>query len=308
MFITMSDDILDRYSRDNQGTAPPIADGSFTPDDIMTKYTREPQIVKEAGKPTRVIMDVSPRGDVADASGFNNRMVSDIPVVGPLFDKATAAAGAAIQPLVDDKSRSKTFGQRYEENLAFQDAKNKLYEEQHPIASAAADVTGGGLLLGPLSETGVGARMMGLTGNSLGAKVYQGAAGMGALEAADQGLKGNNPLNQGVLGAVPLAMAGGALGPMVGHGITSAADAVSNWLPRTTGELAGVNSVGRKILVNALDGETPESILEAKKRYGPSGMLADINTATTDIAGGLADIPGPHKEIVREAYRQRAAG
>jgi hypothetical protein len=62
------------------------------------------------------------------------------------------------------------------------------------------------------------------------------------------------------------------------------------------------------MLVNAVEGETPASIAEAQKKFGPSGMLADVNQATTDLAGGLADIPGPHKQVVREAYRQRAAG
>ena len=35
------------------------------------------------------------------------------------------------------------------------------------------------------------------------------------------------------------------------------------------------------------------------------GMLMDTNRATRDIAGGLADIPGPHKGEIREALRQR---
>jgi hypothetical protein len=300
----MSDDILDRYSRDNPAAAP-LADGSFTPDDILKKYDREPVVIKN----NRLYLSpTAPRGDVADMSGFNNRMASDIPLVGPLFDKVTAAAGAAVQPLVDEKARGKTFSQRYNENLKFQDAKNRLYEEQHPAGALAADVVGSGMLLGPLSETGVGARMLGMRGNSLGARVYQGAAGMGALETGDQLLRGNNPLSQGVVGPVPLAIATGALGPMAGHAVGYAGNSLLDWLPRTTGELAGVNSVGRNMLVNALQGETPASILEAKKRFGPSGMLADINNATTDIAGGLADIPGPHKEILREAYRVRAAG
>lgn len=307
----MSDDILDRYSRDNPA-APVQAEGSFTPTDIFSKYDREP--AKQGGADDRSAAirirpaGAAPRGDVADMSGFNNRMVSDIPVVGPLFDKATAAAGAAVQPLVSADARKKSFGQRYDENLAFQELKNKVYEEQHPVASVVADVAGSGMLLGPLAETKLGARLMGLRGNSLGAKVYQGAAGMGALEAADQGIKGNNPLSQGVFGPVPLAMAGGAAGPIAGEAISAGGNALTNWLPRTTGSLAGVNSVGRNMLVNALEGETPASIAQAKQRFGSSGMLADVNNATTDIAGGLADIPGPHKEVLREAYRQRAAG
>lgn len=298
--------VLDEFRRGHKASAVP----DVTIDrSVLDEFRRKVEAAPTAGGQKRIyVSPAKPRGDVADMSGFNNRMVSSIPVVGPLFDKATAAAGAAIQPLVSEEARKKSFGQRYSENLASQDDVNRLYGEEHPIAATAADIAGTGMLLGPMSQTGVGARMMGLTGNSLGARVYQGAAGMGALETTNQLLKGNNPLDQGFLGPVPLAVAGGAVGPMAGEALASGANKLTEWLPRRTGELAGVNSVGRNMLVNALEGETPASIADAGRRFGPSGMLADVNQATTDLAGGLADIPGPHKQIVREAYRQRAAG
>jgi hypothetical protein len=52
-----------------------------------------------------IITGEEPRGDVANMSGFNNRMASSVPILGPLFDKATAAAGAAVQPLVSEEAR-----------------------------------------------------------------------------------------------------------------------------------------------------------------------------------------------------------
>lgn len=303
----MSDDILDRYSRDNIPAAQ--ADGGFTPDDIMTKYDREPEMVRAAGKPTRVIMDVSPRGDIADASGFNNRMVSSVPIVGPLFDKAAAATGALVQPFTGDpRFANTTFGQRYAQNLDLANQKSEEYGNAHPVSSLVADLAGPSLAVGPMAATSLGARLLGLKGASLGARAYQGAAGSGAIATGDQLLKGNNPLNQGFLGPVPLSMAGGMIAPAIGEGISAAGSRLMNWLPRTTGDLRGVNSVGRNILVNAIEGETPASITAAKAKFGPSGMLADINNATTDAAGALADIPGQHKQVIREAFRDRAAG
>ncbi|MBW5438608.1 hypothetical protein FXB41_28750 [Bradyrhizobium canariense] len=315
----MTDDsIFDRYAR---GTKAPVSAVPANDDDVFAKYERKAEAAAENKSERIYVSPARPRGDVANASGFNNRMVSSIPVVGPLFDKATAAVGATIQPLLvkpkglDDLVTGKTrpgsepnWSDRYQANLARQDEANHLYGEEHPLASMGADVAGSGLALGPLSQTAIGARMMGLAGKSLGARVYQGAAGMGVLETANQVLKGNNPLNQGFVGPVPLAMAGGAAGPIAGEALSSGANKLMEWLPRHTGELAGVNSVGRNMLVNALEGETPASIAEAGRRYGRSGMLADVNQSTTDLAGGLADIPGPHKQVVRDAYRQRAAG
>lgn len=304
----MSDDILDRYSRDNLPSLQPNADGGFTPDDIFTKYDREPEIVKEPGKPTRVIMNMAePRLDAG--SGFQGRMVSSVPIVGPLFDKATAATGSLIQGLFNDpKFSGTTFGQRYLANLAMQDQKNEEYAKENPVRALTADVVGPSMAMAPMAQTTLGGRLLGLVGGSLGAKAYQGAAGAASIAAADQALKGNNPLNQGFFGPVPLSAAGGMFAPALGEGVVKAGSKLLDWMPRTVGDLKGVNSVGRSIIVNALEGETPASIAEAKNTFGKSGLLSDVNNATTDAAGALADIPGPHKEVIREAFRERAAG
>lgn len=305
----MSDDIFDRYSRD---AAPAVEEPDAKAAEhkaLFDRYDRVDESEKTPEGRKRVRIDtVAPRGDVADMSGFNNRMASSVPILGPLFDKATAATGAAIQPLLDPESANTSFSDRYSNNLLMQDQRNQQYGEQHPIVAPIADLTGSAMALGPLSQTAIGSRMMGMTGNSLGARVYQGAAGMGAMETANQLLKGNNPADQGFFGPVPLAMAGGMLGPVAGEAIASGANKISSWLPRTSGPLAGVNSTGRNMLVNAVEGETPASLVEAQRRFGPSGMLADVNQQTTDLAGGLADVPGPHKQVMREAYRDRAGG
>lgn len=306
----MSDDILDRYGRGAKADAAraAVTEPESGAPDAFSKYDRPPEAAKEAARPKHASPKAAPRGDVLDMSGFNNRLASNVPILGPLFDKATAAAGAAVQPLVSEEARNKTFGQRYSENLDLQNEQNRLYEERNPAGAIAADVTGAGMLLGPASRTAVGARMMGMRGNSLGSRVYQGGAGMGALETANQLLKGNNPTEQGFFGPVPLAAAGGVAGPIIGEAIAAGGNRLMDWLPRKTGELAGVNSTGRNMLTGAVDGETAASIDAAKKKFGPSGVLGDVNNATTDLAGGLADIPGPHKQVVREAYRERAAG
>lgn len=303
-----SDDIFDRYSRDANRASSASASGD---DDIFSRYERkvEAEAAAPEGKKRLYVSPAKPRGDVADMSGFNNRMASSVPILGPLFDKATAAAGATIQPLfvkpkdvsdiVSGKERpgsQPNWYDRYQANLAMQEGRNELYGEEHPIAATAADLTGATMLLGPISRTALGARMMGLRGNSLGARVYQGAAGMGALETTNQLLRGNNPLDQGFLGPVPLAIAGGAVGPMAGEAISSGATKIMQWLPRRTGELAGVNSVGRNMLVNALEGETPASVaeatyaalLEALNRHRGKGQQKVIVEHVHVHAGGQA--------------------
>lgn len=312
------DDIFDRYSRDKKPDDKPDAKADEH-DAVFSKYDRAPDIVKEEGKPTKVIMHLdTPLSKVQEAaSSFNDRMVSGIPILGPLAEKAAAATGAALQPVTDyirqaqgqePQFANTSFSDRYANNLQAQNAANQQYGEDHPIAAPVADIMGSSMLLGPVSQTPLGARMMGMAGNSLGSRVYQGAAGMGAMEAGNQLLKGNNPLDQGFVGPVPLATVTGGAGPMVGEGLAAAGNKLIDWLPRRSGPLAGINSTGRNMLTNSVEGETPASIAEAQQRFGPSGMLADVNQQTTDLAGGLADVPGPHKQVVREAYRERAGG
>lgn len=307
------DSVFDEYSADSRPAATTAQPG----DEIFDEYSGR---VGQTNLPKVIITGKPPKAD------FNERMVSAMPVVGPLFDKATAAAGAAIQPFVGDKEAPKTFGERYDRNLKMQEEANRLYGEEHPIAATAADVVGTTLPLmamggtpssiaavrAPVAAPGLvaraGQRMMGMRGNSLGSRVYQGAGGMAAIETGNQLLKGNDPRDQGILGPVPLAAVGGAVGPAIGEGITQGGAKIMDMLPRRSGPLRETNTLTRQKLIDTVEHETPASMAAALERHGDQGMLMDLNQGTRDVAGGLADIPGPHKGEVREALRAREAG
>lgn len=79
-----------------------------------------------------------------------------VPVIGGLADKFAAGADAATGPLVDalasrfgfknnasGTSAADTFGGRYSENLAREQAQSGAYAHQHPIANTAGELTGG---------------------------------------------------------------------------------------------------------------------------------------------------------------------
>jgi hypothetical protein len=131
--------------------------------------------------------------------------------------------------------------------------------------------------------------------------MYGGALGGAAVNVADAVLRAQDPIAGAVIGGV-----GGFLGPVIGEGAGGITRAAGNAVP-AQGALAGVNRIGRDMLVNALQGETPASLAASRTRAGPAGFVADVNTGLTDLAGGIADIPGAGKEVVREAYRTRAA-
>lgn len=239
--------------------------------------------------------------------GFPQAVASSMPIVGPAFDAATAAAEAAIQPFTDPKAAA-TFAGRYMRNRLVQDEAMNQWQAAHHLASVAAALTGGAMVLGPLGETTAGAALLGLPnasriGATIGGRVYSGAAGGAAIGATDAALRGDNPVTGAEVGA-----AGGAAGPLIGESVGTATTAASNILRRPANALADVNAIGRGWLANAMANETNASLAAALDRMGPNGFLADVNPNLTELAAGVANRPEPPASAaVGEAYRQRQA-
>lgn len=113
-------------------------------------------------------------------------------------------------------------GMNYDERLAHQRGQQKLFEEENPVASVAADLTGGIIgAAGPLGAIGTLGRGAGL-GARIGASTAAGA-GMGATYGFMEGEGVDGRLD----GAKDGAILGGGLGlaaPMVGAGVQRLAD------------------------------------------------------------------------------------
>jgi hypothetical protein len=229
--------------------------------------------------------------------GFQGQVLEGMPIVGPLVQKAAAAATAALPG-----------GRPYEENLAQINRGNEAYATQNPVRSTLANVIGGGMIAGPAAGTTTGALALGLPnstrlGATIGGRLYGALASQAGIGAADAALRGENPLSGAVIGG-----AGGAGGVLVGHAIGTIVQRLSDALRRAPGALANVNAIGRGWLASALSNETDASIEAARGRMGPQGFLADVNPATTELAAGIANRPEPPaSSAVGEAYRVRAA-
>lgn len=259
-----------------------------------------------------------PRGNAA--RGGVGRVGHGVPVLGPLTEKAAAATGATIQSVTgrDVEGRplppDSTFGQRYQNNLEAVDRDVAAYDAKNPLTAAASDIAGTAMLLGPagrtmtgISGTRWGASALGMTGNSLGVQALKGASSMTALEVANQYLRGKDPRQQGLFGPVPVAMVTGAAGPMIQKGVEEGVNRLIQMRAPRTGTLQGTTSQTRNKMMEALEGETPASVAESAATHGRAGRVLDMNQATRDIAGGLADIPGPAKAQIRETLRQRSS-
>lgn len=226
--------------------------------------------------------------------------VTEAPVVGPLITSAAAAlrAGNTRSPAAPGD----TFGERFAGNEAILREAQRLYGERNPRTALGAGLVGSTALTGLQALHPLGRVAMGLEGPSLASRVYTGGLGEGVKGLLDAALRGDNPVTGLEVGA-----AGGIGGPLAGQVFRGGAHALSNLVGPRSGSLGPLNTTARGKLVSAMEGETPASIAAARARMGPAGMAGDLNTAMTDIAGGMADIPGPHKAVVRGAYGARSS-
>lgn len=264
---------------------PAAAQAKTAPQSSTLQTTRGGKIIEPAEAPPSA-KDIKAGQD----RGLRAQTIGAMPIVGPAIDMATAAIPIA--------GKASTFEQRlYDQRQA-----DRAFAVENPWTSAGAQVAGSLLGYG-----GIGKLAPALMGEltrvtpTLGARIWGGTAGGGSINALDAGMRGEDPITAAEIGA-----AGGFLGPVASRGIEGVVGNAANYLWPRPGPLKQVPRSGINLLTNALGDETPASLAAAKGRMGPAGFLADINPATTDVAGAIADIPGPGKALVRQAYAERA--
>lgn len=229
----------------------------------------------------------------AEGRGLGRVFTSAIPIAGPLVDLSIAARTAQEDP------SDKPFAEKFSEALHRNRQAGLMVKEDRPVAATLAELGGSALGYGALANRFPA--LFGMTGPTLGSRVWMGAGGQGGVGALDAALRGEDALMGLTVGA-----AGGALGPVVGRGAEVGTNAVASYAWPRPGPLRDVPVAGIRALTNALEGETPQSLAAARARTGPAGFLGDLTQPLTDLTGAISDLPGAGKSIVRQAYRDRA--
>jgi hypothetical protein len=149
--------------------------------------------------------------------GVGRSFAEGVPILGGLANKLDAATNAALAPIADrflpdsfEKLPEATFGERYQHALDIQNRKSKTFETEHPVASTAAGITGGIASTLPLAATTTGAKLLGLTGETLPAQMGFGAASSGVIGGIDALVRGENPASAGLIGAAAGGITPGA--------------------------------------------------------------------------------------------------
>lgn len=155
--------------------------------------------------------------------GVGRALARGVPIVGGALNKLEAATNAALAPAIDpllpdsfEKLPEKTFGERYQHALDIQEGKDKAFGAEHPVADTAAEIAGGVASTGAAAATATGAKLLGLTGQTLPQLMARGGASNAVISAGDAAVRGEDPLTAGGIGG-----AIGAAAPGVGRLVNS---------------------------------------------------------------------------------------
>lgn len=149
---------------------------------------------------------------------FMTGAVGDLPIVGPALLGGAQRAAAGLGSLMD--------GEDYQTNLAQAQGVTNAAQQQNPGSKLAGGIAGNVGAFAGLGATGLGAKMLGMTGPSLLGRAGMSALSGGAISGADTAVRGgdaadvisNTAIGAGIGGAIPI----------VGAGLRKGAEAISD--------------------------------------------------------------------------------
>lgn len=244
----------------------------------------------------------------ADPVSVNNvgrSFSTGVPIVGGLLNKADAATNAALAPALNsffdekDQLNEPTFGERYAHSLRDQEGTDAKFASQHPITDTAAKLAGGVAAMVPAVAAAPAA--FGASGG-LGARMVMGGATNAGIGAADAAVRGEDPINGGLISGLL-----GAGGPLAEAAISPI---ISNVAARINPQGYATRQVARAI---GESGRTTDQLANDVTQAAAEGQgqftLADaLGKPGQDMLSTVARAPGQGGTDVAAALNNRQAG
>lgn len=283
----------------------------------------------------------APPADWSAISGTNigRAAVRGIPVAGSFLDEAASALNATIAPALNavlpsgsQEFTQPTWQERYDAALAKGRGMDKAFDTANPGTSLASQVVGGTIATLPLAATAAGARLLGLTGDTMLGRIGSGmasGAGIGAASGYGSGEGGvANRLESAGTGSaigagfgIAAPVVGAIAGKIVGAGQRAAAGArarISDNEPfRQAAQILGHGGeepvtvaiaphiMAAKKLAGALnaDAVTPQAA-----GANPQAMLGELGPNLTEMSGGIVAKRGEGQTLIKQATDARTSG
>lgn len=224
----------------------------------------------------------------AGLTGFNQ----NIPVVGPIFEDLRRRGVEAVG------------GPSREAQGAYLDRA----AAEHPAASMAGGLAGSIAPFIPAGMTATGAKMLGITGNTLRGRAVMGGASGAAIGGADAGVRSGGDPSSAVAGA----LAGGLLGagaPLVGSAIGAGAAWANRTIRGAAASVPGIRGSAANRLADAISTDSVLANPQARlSQLGPDGMLLDAGPTTRGVVAGATQAPGEARSTLLTALEGRRAG
>ena len=212
-----------------------------------------------------------------------------IPIVGGLTDKFAAGMDALTQPILGRGSDADTISDRYAENIAKEQAHSNAFDQAHPVLSTGAELAGGLGALGTVAKTATGARLLGLTGQTLPQQIAQGALSGAALNATDAAVRGDNPFEAGETGALI-----GGVSPIAGRAIGAATRGITSAIGKTVEPFteAGREAKANRIISEFSQGAPANVAPSPLSGSAPTAAQATANPGLAALERQLRNMPG----------------
>lgn len=255
-----------------------------------------------------------------------------VPGVGSFLDEANAATNATLAPVLNpffaaaDQLKG-TWQERYDRSVAQQRAKDTSFDANHPVMSPALQITGGIASTIPLAATAAGAKVLGLTGDTLLTRMASGV-GSGAVLG---GLSGAGNAEGSLPDRLPGAAEGmgvgagiGLVAPLAGAALGSTVSGLTKQVMKIRGpfkdaaEILGYKSGDAVTLATAPHVMAAQQLGRAVnaddlttaslRMAGRDAMMGEVGPNLTQQMAGIATKPGPGQTTIRDALKARLAG
>jgi hypothetical protein len=178
-----------------------------------------------------------PPAEPVSANNVARSAATGVMIGGGLLNKLDAATNAFFAPAIEPFMKKgpdsindepgntweERFGNRYRKSLDIQENMDKKFAADHPVLDTVVKIGGGVAATIPLAGTTTGAKILGLTGETLPLQIRNGVLSGSVLGGTDAAVRGED-WKTGTI-------EGGALGgvvPAVAHGVGKVASSVMN--------------------------------------------------------------------------------